>query len=75
MWRSEIEGSRLAVVELGAGLAVPTVRYECESAGGQLIRVNPRDTGATPGSIVIPAGALQALREIGRILDGNTDRT
>ena len=64
MWRSEIEGRRLAVIELGAGLAVPTVRYECESSAGQLIRVNPRDTGATPGSIVIQAGALSTLRTI-----------
>jgi len=57
---------------LGAGLAVPTVRYECEKAGGNLIRVNPRDTDAPRGSIVIAAGAMEALQEIDRIIDGNT---
>jgi NAD-dependent SIR2 family protein deacetylase len=66
-WRAEIQGSRLAVIELGAGLSVPTVRYECESAGGQLVRVNPRDTDAPRASIVIAAGALEALQEIDRI--------
>jgi len=48
------------------------VRYECEKAGGNLIRVNPRDTDAPRGSIVIAAGAMEALQEIDRIIDGNT---
>ena len=32
---------RLAVVELGAGLAVPTVRFHCERTEGELVRINP----------------------------------
>lgn len=70
-WRSKIERGRLIVIELGAGMAVPTVRFECETAGGQLIRVNPRDTSAPPGSIIIPAGALVAIQEIDRIVGGD----
>jgi hypothetical protein len=56
------------VIELGAGLAVPTVRYERERSGVRLIRINPRDTGSPPGSVVIPAGALEAIQEIDRII-------
>ncbi|MCL4192876.1 MAG: hypothetical protein KJZ87_14170 [Thermoguttaceae bacterium] len=44
------------------------MRYECESAGGRLIRVNPRDSVSPPQSISIPAGALQAVQEIDRFL-------
>jgi NAD-dependent SIR2 family protein deacetylase len=65
-WRAAVETSRLAVIEMGAGLSVPTVRYECEMAGGQLLRINPRDAGAPPGSIAIAAGALEALQAIDR---------
>lgn len=52
----------LAVIELGAGLAIPTVRWASERAGGSLVRVNPRDTDAPEGAAVIPLGALEALQ-------------
>jgi NAD-dependent SIR2 family protein deacetylase len=67
-WLGELAGKRLAVIEFGAGTGVPTVRLECEDRGGQLIRVNPRDTEAPPGSIVLPVGALQAIRAVGSII-------
>jgi NAD-dependent SIR2 family protein deacetylase len=63
-WLGEVAGNRLVVIEFGAGSGVPTVRWECERRGGQLIRVNPRDTGAPPGSIVLPVGALQAIEAV-----------
>jgi len=63
-WREPIESRRLAVVELGAGVAVPTVRHECESRGGQLIRINPRDHQVPAGAISIPLRALEALERI-----------
>jgi hypothetical protein len=56
------------VIEFGAGSSVPTVWRECELRGGQLIRVNPRDTGAPPGSIVLPVGALQAIEAVDRMI-------
>lgn len=67
-WLTELQqhNARLAIIELGAGTAVPTVRYECEgrarSASAQLIRINPRDTQAPRGSVVIASGALAALQ-------------
>lgn len=56
----------LVVVELGAGLAVPTVRRFSERAalGGTLVRINPRDTAVPPGGIAIADGALAGLRAI-----------
>jgi hypothetical protein len=67
-WLEQVSGKRLAVIECGAGTGVPTVRWECEGQAGQLIRVNPRDTAAPPGSIVLPVGALQAIRAVDKII-------
>lgn len=67
-WLAGLNRKRLVVLEFGAGAAVPTVRWECEKRGGLLIRANPRDTEAPPGSIVLAAGALEAIREIESIL-------
>jgi NAD-dependent SIR2 family protein deacetylase len=67
-WLRSLAGKRLAVIELGAGIDVPTVRLECEAHDGQFIRVNPRDTNAPPGGIVLPVGALQAIRAVDRIM-------
>lgn len=67
-WLSKLDGARLAVVECGAGLAVPTVRYECERRGGFLIRINPRECDAPRGKISLPLGALEALNRIDALL-------
>lgn len=66
-WLTELRaaGARLVVLELGAGLAVPTVRFTSESVarrlGGTLIRVNPREPETPSGGISIAAGALEAI--------------
>ena len=67
-WLEQLSGKRLSIIEFGAGTAVPTVRWECERQTGQLIRVNPRDTAAPPGSIVLPVGALQAIVAVDRMI-------
>jgi NAD-dependent SIR2 family protein deacetylase len=61
-------GARLAVVELGAGTAVPTVRREAElasAASGALVRINPREPDVRHGrgvGLAAPAApTLQAL--------------
>jgi hypothetical protein len=63
-------GAALAVVEMGAGKAVATVRMASESAarGGKatLIRINPRDYDVPAGHIAIPCGAEEGIH---RILD------
>lgn len=60
-WLDQMQGKRLVILELGAGVSVPTVRFESESVNGLLIRVNPRDVSAPIGSIVLEGGALQVI--------------
>ena len=60
---------RLAVVELGAGKAIPTVRMRAErtAATGALIRINPDAAAATVPrgvGVALRAGALAALTAI-----------
>jgi len=67
--------SNLVVIEVGAGLAVPTVRLEGESQAkknywqGTFIRVNLRDYEVPPKGIVIPLGGKDALTRISNELD------
>ena len=62
----EREGAKLAIVEIGAGTAVPTVRNTSKQSAQRfdvpLIRINPRESlGA---DIELPMGALEALIQI-----------
>lgn len=67
-WLDESASSKLVVVELGAGSAVPTVRMTSERTaahfGGTLIRINPREPQVPHGHISIPLNALEALQAI-----------
>jgi NAD-dependent SIR2 family protein deacetylase len=63
-WRRQVEGGRVVAVEMGAGLAIPTVRYECESVGQPLIRINPREADVPDDGISLPLGARDALTRI-----------
>lgn len=63
--------ARLAVVELGAGSAVPTVRLNSEQVlhrvSGTLIRINPRELEVPVGHIGLACGAAEGIH---RICDG-----
>jgi NAD-dependent SIR2 family protein deacetylase len=66
MDRVEEEGASLAIIEMGAGTAIPTVRNTSEQIarrfGVPLIRINPRESeGAEIG---IASGAVKALDQI-----------
>jgi NAD-dependent SIR2 family protein deacetylase len=69
-WLKTLEKSsaRLAVIELGAGTAIPTVRLTSESVlrkiRGTLIRINPREDGVPSGQIGLPLGAAEGIRRI-----------
>lgn len=60
--------AKIVIIELGAGTAIPSVRYNshsiCDTLGAKLIRINPRDFDCTDGQIGISAGGLEALTEI-----------
>ena len=62
----EAEGGKLAIVELGAGTSVPTVRNTSEQIAKRfavpLIRINPRESFAA--DIALPMGAVEALKHI-----------
>jgi NAD-dependent SIR2 family protein deacetylase len=60
------EGAKLAIIEMGAGTAVPTVRNTSEKVAKEfntpLIRINPRESFGA--EIALSMGALEALRQI-----------
>ena len=63
---------RAAVIELGAGSDIPTVRHFSERMAerhGTLIRINPREPEVERGrGVGLALGALDALRRIARLL-------
>jgi NAD-dependent SIR2 family protein deacetylase len=65
-------GARLAVVEIGAGTAIPTVRRESElasAASGALIRINPREPGVRHGrGVGLPGPAADTLHALDALL-------
>ncbi len=69
-WLYEIakEGYKLAIIEMGAGEAVPTVRMNSEAAAGKynatLIRINPRDYHTPSGNISIPLSSAEGVSQI-----------
>jgi NAD-dependent SIR2 family protein deacetylase len=64
--RLENEGAKLAIVEMGAGTSVPTVRQTSEQIaqrfGVPLIRINPREIFGA--EVELPMGAYEALESI-----------
>jgi NAD-dependent SIR2 family protein deacetylase len=64
--------TRVAVVECGAGKAIPTVRHFCESMAsryrGTLVRINVRESDGPGDHVGLALGALAALREMDRLM-------
>jgi NAD-dependent SIR2 family protein deacetylase len=58
----------LAIIEIGAGTAVPTVRFHSKIVArkynGTLIRINPRDYDVPDGHISIPLGGAEGIDRI-----------
>lgn len=64
-----LEGSaRLAVIELGAGTAIPTVRHASEQAAwkasGTLVRINPRESRVPAGHFGLTFGAAEGIKRL-----------
>ncbi len=72
-WLWERDPTRLAVIELGAGTTIATVRRRGEQLqreGATLIRINPRESSGPPGTISLEAGALQAIQALADLVEG-----
>lgn len=70
-WLGERGLSGLALIEMGAGTAIPSVRRLSERlqrVGATLIRINPREPEGPEGTISMASGALQSLRAIDEAL-------
>jgi NAD-dependent SIR2 family protein deacetylase len=66
-------GRRVAVIEMGAGKAISTIRQISERIGQDInhvtvIRINPREPQIESPHISVPYGALDGLRSINRLL-------
>jgi NAD-dependent SIR2 family protein deacetylase len=69
-WLLELqrERAKLAILELGAGTAVPTVRYFSERVADELdaplVRINPREPEVPAGGIGLALGAAAGMRHL-----------
>ena len=68
LWLRRLARGRIAVIELGAGTHVPTVREAsaqlATSAGVPLIRINLRESQGPRGTLSLAGGALEILRAL-----------
>jgi hypothetical protein len=62
------QNQRITVIELGAGTAIPTIRYLSERLGSRkqatVVRINPREPQIASPHISIATGALDGLNGI-----------
>jgi len=67
-WLGSLVGRRVAVVECGAGTAVPSVRRMSEQLLARpktrLVRINKNEADVPPGQIGLAGGALEMLAQI-----------
>jgi NAD-dependent SIR2 family protein deacetylase len=69
-WKIDLmkEKKKVAVIEIGAGTAIPSIRRMSESAAKQfhmpLIRINPRESHGLQGTVKLPFGGLEGIKAI-----------
>jgi NAD-dependent SIR2 family protein deacetylase len=72
-WLKAVEPGALAIIECGAGTAIPSVRSFSEHAAamrrGTLIRINVREPEVLAGGIGLPLRALEALTALSEELE------
>ena len=67
--------ARVVVIEVGAGLAIPTVRYASENIldsfpNATLLRINPAEPQGPGNTVSIPVGGLEALTALDGAIGG-----
>jgi hypothetical protein len=65
--------NRIAILELGAGTAIPSVRFFSDRVlirhRGRLVRINPRESKVpSDRDVGLPVGALEGLTAISKVL-------
>lgn len=71
-WLSQVPRTRLTIVEMGAGTAIPTVRRLGEKLsreGATLVRINPREAYGHTGILSLEMGAKAGLEAIDELLN------
>jgi NAD-dependent SIR2 family protein deacetylase len=69
-WKKKVasEKIKVAVIEIGAGTAIPSIRRMSESVAKEfrttLIRINPRDYQGLPGTLKLPFGGLEGISRL-----------
>ncbi len=65
--------AKVAIIEMGAGHAIPTVRLQSQrtfrSLNASFIRINPRDFDVPSEGIGLPFGAKEGLEKIFELID------
>src|SRR5262249_992967 len=69
-WLRRVKRRGVVAIEIAAGLAIPTVRRECENQAQVLVRINPREANTPAGGIPLSMGALEALQAIDVVMRG-----
>lgn len=59
----------IVTIEMGAGKAIPTVRYASDAMAGTTIRINPRDSDGNANTMSLPLGALEGLQLLDDLLN------
>ncbi len=79
MWLDKLaaKSMELAILEIGAGTSVPTVRYKSEqiaaSLNETLIRINPREYHVPTGQISVPLGGGEGIHRIVELVEKGKD--
>lgn len=67
------QGSRIVVIEIGAGTAIPTIRSTSERLGRSpqttVIRINLREAEISPPHLSLPCGGLAGLTALDALLN------
>ena len=70
-WKDDLLNTdqKLLVIEIGAGTAIPSVRYASESMNTDIIRINPRESHGPDNVVSIALAGLEALQAIENHVD------
>jgi NAD-dependent SIR2 family protein deacetylase len=77
-WRASVRDQRLVILEVGAGIAIPSIRHigerTAQRARTTLIRINPDAREGEEAATAVPLPALQALTLIDAAMHSASSR-